>query len=73
MKFISARQAAAKWGVDVRRVQDYCAQGRVKGAERVGNMWFIPEGAGKPGRKRRDQPLDYVMGGKRNRTGRRHG
>lgn len=52
-KYMTARQAAEKWAVNVRRVQEYCAQGRVKGAEHVGNMWLIPEDAKKPERLRK--------------------
>lgn len=50
LKYMTARQAAEKWGVNVRRVQEYCAQGRVKDAERVGIMWLIPANAVKPAR-----------------------
>jgi len=62
MKYMTARQAAKKWGVNVRRVQAYCAEGRVKGAERVGTMWLLPEGAEKPVRQSRGG--DVVQRGK---------
>ncbi|MDD4896189.1 MAG: LuxR C-terminal-related transcriptional regulator, partial [Atribacterota bacterium] len=31
-----------------RRVQVYCAEGRISGARRVGHMWMIPSGVSKP-------------------------
>ncbi|MBP5255888.1 MAG: helix-turn-helix domain-containing protein [Clostridia bacterium] len=48
MKYISAGEAAEKWGVTVRRVQTFCEQGRIKGQKRFGRMWMIPENAEKP-------------------------
>ncbi len=50
MKYISAVQAAKKWGVSERSVRNYCAQGRVTGAFLVGKTWHIPEDAEKPDR-----------------------
>lgn len=48
MNKITAQQAAAKWNISVRRVQDYCRQGKISGAERFGTNWLIPEDAIKP-------------------------
>ena len=48
MKFMSAREAADKWGLSVRRVQVFCEQGRVDGVERLGNVWLISKSAEKP-------------------------
>ena len=36
MEFITAAEAARRWGVSERRVQRLCAEGRVPGAERFG-------------------------------------
>ena len=52
-KKITAQQAADKWGVALRRVQDYCKQGRIPGAERFGLNWMIPEDAERPVDRRR--------------------
>ncbi len=48
MEFMSAREAAEKWGVSQRRVAVLCTENRVKDAVMVGNMWIIPNTAEKP-------------------------
>ena len=48
MKYISAKEAAEKWGISQRRVSSLCAENRIIDAQRVGNMWIIPESANKP-------------------------
>ncbi len=48
MKYISARDAAQKWGISQRRVAVLCSENRIIGAEMVGNMWIIPCDAKKP-------------------------
>ena len=48
MKYISAKEAAEKWGISQRRVSSLCAENRIIDAQRVGNMWIIPESATKP-------------------------
>ena len=45
MEFITASQAAEKWGVSPRRVQILCNNGRVKGAYKFGKQWMIPSTA----------------------------
>lgn len=47
--FITAEQAANKWGLSTRRVQVLCSESRIPGATKHGNVWFIPEDAVKPG------------------------
>jgi hypothetical protein len=42
MKFISATAAAKALGRDRSRVKILCAQGRIKGAVKVGRSWVIP-------------------------------
>ena len=46
--FMTIAQAAAKWGITVRRAQVLCAENRVDGAFRVGKAWIIPFDAKKP-------------------------
>lgn len=53
MKFLTTQEAAEKWGICRRRVTVYLNEGRIKGAERKGNMWLIPENAKKPEDPRR--------------------
>jgi excisionase family DNA binding protein len=46
--YISVREAANKWGVSERRVNQYCQQGRVLGLTKFGRSWAIPKDAVKP-------------------------
>lgn len=48
MSFMSAREAADKWGISQRRVAILCSEKRVAEATMVGNMWLIPDTAEKP-------------------------
>jgi hypothetical protein len=48
MDYITAQEAADKWGITRRRVQILCVQNRIDGAKRLGNMWVIPKDAPKP-------------------------
>lgn len=48
MDFMSAREAADKWGISQRRVAVLCSENRVAQAQMVGNMWIIPTTAKKP-------------------------
>lgn len=48
MKYMSAREAATKWGISQRRVAILCSESRISNATMVGNMWIIPTTAEKP-------------------------
>ena len=48
MEFMSAREAANKWGISQRRVAVLCSEQRIAEATMVGNMWIIPSTAEKP-------------------------
>ncbi len=48
MNYMSVKQAAEKWNMTPRRVQVLCNENRIEGAQRVGNVWTIPENAQKP-------------------------
>ena len=48
MEFMSAREAADKWGISQRRVATLCSESRIAEATMVGNMWIIPGNAQKP-------------------------
>ena len=39
--YISIREASYRWGVSERRVNQYCAEGRIPGASRFGRSWAI--------------------------------
>lgn len=48
MDYMTAKEAAQKWGISQRRVQVLCDQGRIDGAVRLGWAWAIPRDAEKP-------------------------
>jgi DNA adenine methylase len=58
MDFITAKEAAKKWGITQRRVAILCSEHRVDGARFVGNMWLISKLTQKPvdGRIARFEP-----------------
>ena len=60
-RYLSIREAAEKWGVSERRINQYCAEGRVPGAQRIGKAWAIPSDAEKPGdpRKQKKQQASH--------------
>jgi hypothetical protein len=43
VKLITTEEAATRNGISARYVQRLCADGRVKGAQKVGPMWLVPE------------------------------
>ena len=47
-QYISAQDAANKWGITKRRVQNLCVANRIPGAFKLGKMWVIPAEASKP-------------------------
>ena len=48
MEYISAPEAAKKWGISERRVQKLCEENRISGVVRFSRMWLIPKDAEKP-------------------------
>ena len=59
MEYMSAPQAARKWGISERRVQKLCEGGRIPGAMKFSRIWLIPKGAEKPvdGRLKTEQRI----------------
>ena len=55
MEYITVREAAEKWGVSERRINQYCSEGRIHGTERFGGSWAIPVDAKKPGDLRKQK------------------
>ncbi len=47
-EYISAPDAAKKWGISERRVQKLCEENRIPGVARFNRMWLIPKDAEKP-------------------------
>ena len=48
MEYIKVSEAAAKWGLSPRRVRILCAEGRIGGVIRKGNLYMIPADALRP-------------------------
>lgn len=48
LEYISAPEAAKKWGISERRVQKLCEENRIPGVAKFSRMWLIPEEAEKP-------------------------
>ena len=46
--YITAQEAADKWGVTPRQVQILCKENRIDGVTRMSRIWIIPENAEKP-------------------------
>lgn len=46
--YLSIRETAEKWGVSERRINQYCTEGRILGAQKFGKSWAIPADAQKP-------------------------
>lgn len=53
MKYLTAAEAAKKWGLTPRSVQLHCEKGNVPGATLLGKTWRIPVNAERPLRKPR--------------------
>jgi hypothetical protein len=48
MEWMTVKEAGLIWGISARRATILCADGKVNGAERLGNIWVIPKGTPKP-------------------------
>lgn len=46
--YITAQEAAVKWGITPRQVQILCKKNRIIGVKRMSRIWIIPETAKKP-------------------------
>ena len=43
--YTTVKQTADKWGITVRTVQIMCAEGKIEGVTKFGNVWAIPVNA----------------------------
>ncbi|BBF44859.1 ATP-dependent transcriptional regulator-like protein [Lachnospiraceae bacterium KM106-2] len=57
MDYMSAKEAAKRWGISVRRVQNLCKDGRIPKAQRISNSWIIPSGSRRPKDLRKKQSV----------------
>ena len=46
--YMTLAEASVKFNVTTRLLSLYCNQGRIKGADRAGHIWIIPEDAELP-------------------------
>ena len=62
MEYIKVSKAAEKWGISARRIRVLCAEVKIPGVIRKGNLYMIPENAPKPldGRRTRAGVLTEV-------------
>lgn len=47
MNYMTLKEASEKWGVTPRRVNYYCAGGRIPGAVKMAGVWLVPKDAEK--------------------------
>jgi AraC-like DNA-binding protein len=59
MEYTTVRDAAQKWGINVRQVQNLCGKGRIPGAVRFGSCWAIPINSPKPPDGRNKTSAEY--------------
>ena len=73
MDFMTIKQASEKWGICTRRVQTLCTEGRIDGAERLGQQWVIPITAEKPqdARIKRGRNIKTKTGNRENEDGKK--
>ena len=48
MDYMTLKEAAEKWGVTPRKVNYYCAPGRLSRDVKIATNWLIPKDAEKP-------------------------
>lgn len=46
--YMTTKEAAEKWNVSVRQVQNYCKKDIIPGVKKVGTNYLIPEDASRP-------------------------
>ncbi len=51
--YLSVSEIAKKWEMSEKSIRNYCAKGRITGAELKGKTWIIPENATKPGKSKK--------------------
>ena len=61
MDYMTLKEAAEKWGVTPRRVNYYCAAGRIPCAVYMSTIWLFPNNTEKPidGRTKQGKELRH--------------
>jgi len=44
MDIMTTKDAAALWGISIRRVQMLCNSGKIPSAMKIGDVWLMPKG-----------------------------
>lgn len=62
MEVMCISEAVEKWNLSHRRIQKLCSEGRIFGAQKVGNSWIIPRNTHKPidGRTIRYKKIEQI-------------
>ena len=63
----SCKEMAVVWGISERRVTDFCKEGMIPGAVKIGKKWQIPDDAKRPADKRIVTGRYIKSGGQRRR------
>ena len=58
MNYVTTIEMSEKWGISARRIALLCEQGRIVGVVKKGKTWLIPENAGKPADKRKNEAIE---------------
>ncbi len=63
MEYRSVKEMSTTWGLSPRRLQEFCAAGRIPGACRFGRSWMIPAEAVRPHDPRIKDEMPFAKGG----------
>ena len=61
MQFVSTKEFAEAHGVAERTVRNYCVQGKIQGAQRLGRSWRVPVNATLPTRGNANESLSPLL------------
>ena len=59
-KFMTTKEASVKWDISTRRINVLCKTGRISGAFKEENQWYIPIDANKPADKRLKETSSWL-------------
>ena len=46
--YVTIKEMAEKWGITPRTLQIMCAEGKIQGSTKFGNVWAVPADATRP-------------------------
>ena len=56
--YVTIKEAADRWNISPRRVQYLCKENRIQGAQKIGDIWLIPDDVPKPTDMRKKQAVE---------------